>query len=214
MNAGPGIGSVSRTPVARFRPRIPGLPTDERVGPNAILQTLAALDELCGPPARNRVLNVAGLGALVLDRPQQMVSVSLVNALNRAILSTLDRQVAERVMRRAGELTGLYILENRIPKLMRNILPRLPGPVSRAILMRAIIAHSWTFAGSARVRASGRRIEIVDNPICLGRAGFAGCFWHAAVFETLFAALVSPDIAVAEIACTGRGDEACRFELV
>lgn len=214
MSALPATDHLSDRPFGGQR-HVLSLPaTFERVGPNAIIQTIAALDELCGVSTRNRVLEAAHLGALAIDPPTDMVRVATVNALNRAILVNLPNTLSALVMTRAGQLTGQYILENRIPAILRRILPNLPRFMAIAALMRAIRAHSWTFAGAARVETRGNRIEIFDNPICLGTVGYAGCLWHAGVFEALFQALVSPNIAVREMACGGLGDEACAFEIV
>ncbi|WP_424993119.1 bacteriochlorophyll 4-vinyl reductase [Oceaniradius stylonematis] len=184
------------------------------VGPNAIIQTRTALDALVGADKRRAIFDAAGLERFADEDPDAMVEASTVNALNRQIAARLDAETAHAVMKRAGELTGDYILANRIPKAAQWLLKQLPGNIAQRALMAAIARNAWTFAGNARVERGAGFIAIQDNPICLGRNGFSSCVWHAAVFRRLFQTLVDPAITVQETECVGWGSEVCRFEIV
>ncbi|MCU0829994.1 MAG: bacteriochlorophyll 4-vinyl reductase [Rhizobiaceae bacterium] len=188
-----------------------------RVGPNAIIQTRAALDALCGIGARCLIFNAAGLQAWQADDPADMVPADIINQLNSEIGRGLPMAQAQAVMREAGRRTGDYILANRIPAAAQAVLTRLPRRIALRLLLKAVTRNAWTFAGSARV-TSGMKgnagwIAIEGNPICLGRSGFDHCHWHEAVFMRLFEALVSPHVMVRETACMGSGAPACRFEI-
>jgi divinyl protochlorophyllide a 8-vinyl-reductase len=115
----------------------------------------------------------------------------------------------------AGLRTGDYILANRIPKFAQVILKLLPAPLAARMLVKAITAHSWTFAGSGRfsgVVGKNVTFEIAGNPIIAGeRAETLVCVWHAAVFQRLFQVLVSPKSRSKEFACGAHGDQSCRF---
>lgn len=182
-----------------------------RVGPNAIIQTREALDEFCGTAKRTAIFEQAGLGTLADDRLRDLVDVGQVNALNQAIGQRLRPQVAHAVLRRAGELTGAYVLENRIPKPAHRLLKALPRAIAQRLLMKAIARNAWTFAGQARVETGADWILIHANPICQGPLGFSRCEWHMAVFSRLFETLVDPRIRICETHCIGQGSEGCRF---
>lgn len=188
--------------------------TPPKVGPNAIIQTRTALDELAGSDARRAIFGAAGLERFTDTDPDAMVDAGIVNALNRQIAARLDAKTADAVMKRAGELTGDYILANRIPKAAQWLLKHLPSDVAQRVLLAAIARNAWTFAGNARVDKGPDFIAIHDNPICLGRNGFSSCIWHAAVFRRLFQTLVDPAITIHETECAGRGGRMCRFEIV
>jgi divinyl protochlorophyllide a 8-vinyl-reductase len=183
-----------------------------RVGPNAILQTLQALGELQPDAARTAILAAAGLpphGA----GGEGLVDAALVRRLNAAIREPLSPDAGLAVMRLAGELTGDYILANRIPVRAMALLRRLPAPVSVNLLLKAIARHSWTFAGAAPVRVRhgwrSASVEIEDNPIAYGP-----CVWHEAVFKRLLAGLAPKGLEIRETQCCRNGAPACRFEIL
>lgn len=184
------------------------------IGPNAIIQTRTALDELAGSGTRRAVFAAAGLERFADTDPDAMVDADIVNALNRQVAAKLNAKTAHAVMKRAGELTGDYILANRIPKAAQWLLKHLPRNLAQPILVAAIARNAWTFAGNARVEKGRDFIAVHDNPICLGKVGFSSCTWHAAVFRRLFQTLVDPAITIRETECVGWGSEMCRFEIV
>lgn len=181
------------------------------VGPNAILQTAAALEAQGGRALARQVFEAAGLGALLDAPPAEMVPEEHAAALLRALHATLPPDTARRVSRDAGRRTGDYILQNRIPAPARALLRVLPARLAAPILLRAVAAHAWTFAGSGRVEiAQGRpaRLMIHDNPLAV-----AGSDWHRAVLEELFRRLVHPRAAVRQAASSAEGARACVFEI-
>lgn len=184
------------------------------IGPNAIIQTRTALYELAGKSACRAIFGAAGLGRFADANPDAMVEADIVNALNRQIAAKLNAKTAHAVMKRAGELTGDYILANRIPKAAQWLLKHLPRDMAQSILLKAIARNAWTFAGNARIEQGRDFIAIHDNPICLGKVGFSSCVWHAAVFRRLFETLVDPAITIHETECVGWGSDVCRFEIV
>jgi len=181
------------------------------VGPNAILQTAAALEALGGRALARQVFDAAGLGAMLDDPPEAMVPEAQAAALLRAVHAVLPPETATRVSREAGRRTGEYILRNRIPAPARAVLRVLPARLAAPLLLRAISAHAWTFAGSGRVEiVPGReaRLMIHDNPLAV-----AGSDWHRAVLEVLFRGLVHPGARVTQGACGAGGAGPCVFEI-
>lgn len=175
-----------------------GAAAADRVGPNAIIQTGHALCAALGRPAALSLYSEAGLVALLDAPPSKMVPAAMVRRLNATLIARLDGAGLEAVMRDAGRRTGRYVLENRIPRPARALLRALPKALAGRLLLKAIKANSWTFAGDAEVIvAAGRpaRILIRSNPLPM-----PGCPWHCAVLGTLFEDLVDPHIRVCHVA--------------
>ena len=182
-----------------------------QVGPNAVIQLGHALRARHGEALAARIYEAAGLSAWLCEPPQDMVDEHAVDRLFRALRGSLPAAEAAAVAAEAGERTAQYLLANRIPRAARAISRLLPTALSARLLLRAIAANAWTFAGSGRFRArpgSPHRIEIASNPIAT-----PGCVWHVAVFETLFRALVAPQTRVRHLACCLDGAAACGFEI-
>ena len=174
-----------------------------RVGPNAIIQTCAALIDARGAARARRIFTDAGLQDWFDTPPDRMVPAASVHRLNCELLASLDGESFEAVMSDAGYRTGHYILENRIPGPARSLLRLLPAALAARALLRAIRANSWTFAGRAEVRVRPGHpavIEISGNPLPM-----PGCPWHAAVFEILFATLLKRPVRVSHRILVGPG---------
>jgi divinyl protochlorophyllide a 8-vinyl-reductase len=208
-----------------------------RIGPNAVTRLAEALDELHGPPATDAVFGMARLLRYRHAPPSAMVDEAVVTSLHAALRRTLAPQDAATVARRAGALTGDYLLAHRIPAPVRALLRALPAPWAARLLVRAMASHAWTFAGSgafSAVAASGRAgsdasaisppdagpgrprllLAIRNCPLCRGAGAAAPvCDYFASTFERLFATLVSHSARVHETTCQATGASACRFEV-
>jgi divinyl protochlorophyllide a 8-vinyl-reductase len=177
-----------------------------RIGPNAVIQTAAALRALGGEASAAAIFRRAGVLHWLTRPPAEMAGEQAVAALHRVVAQEAPAAAAE-----AGRLTADYLLANRIPKPAQAVMRRLPGPLAARLLLMAVARNAWTFAGSGAVKVAGwatPRITIHDNPIAT-----PGCPWHAAVFARLFSELATPGAEVIEHSCCGRGDDACRFEI-
>jgi divinyl protochlorophyllide a 8-vinyl-reductase len=144
-----------------------------------------------------------------------MVDERPVALLHQTLRRLMPPQQSAEILADAGRRTADYILANRIPKPAQFVLKLLPAPLAARLLVSAITAHAWTFAGSGRFSGrTGRSVtfEIIANPLCAGEhSDSLVCVWHAAVFQRLFQVLVSPNTRVVETSCGARGDECCRF---
>lgn len=188
--------------------------TKARIGPNAVLQLLNVLEEEGGPQLAAHVLALAGVFELPPDTG--MIDERPVARLHQALRR--DRpEDAPKLAWAAGEATANYIIAHRIPRPVTWLLRVLPASLGARLLSRAIAKHAWTFAGSGQFRVVSTApvvFEIVDNPVVRGEEAHAPlCFWHVAVFETLFRRLVAPGYCAGETACCAAGSAACRFEL-
>ncbi|MET4129063.1 bacteriochlorophyll 4-vinyl reductase [Roseovarius sp. MBR-6] len=177
-----------------------------RVGPNAILQTVAALEARGGRALAERVLGHAGCAGYLDAPPEEMIPEQAAAAVLRALPACLSPAEARAVARDAGARTAAYILRHRIPAPAQLVLRLLPARLAAPILMRAMAAHAWTFAGSGEVSIAPARLTIRANPLSV-----PGCEWHCAVFEALFRRLVGAKCAVREVSCCARGAAACVF---
>ena len=200
------------------------------IGPNAVIQLIRPLRDA---QLAESVFAAAGATDWLTDPPAAMVDERRVARLHRAVRAAAPRDEALRLLAEAGRLTADYIMANRIPRQARSVLQRLPAPVACRLLVAAIRAHAWTFAGSARFAAEAGAptvFTLIGNPLCGGignplcggignpscgaaRAPSPVCSWHAAVFQRLFEVLVSPRSRVVETACEAAGDGCCRFEV-
>jgi divinyl protochlorophyllide a 8-vinyl-reductase len=180
-----------------------------KVGPNAIIQLADVLADRIGLEERAATLRAAGLAKYLAADPERMTDEREAAALHRVVQSRRAGDWDE-LSWEAGERTAEYLLANRIPKGAPWVLRRLPAALSAHMLLRAIRAHAWTFAGSGAFSAWMERgavvISIADNPIAM-----PGCPWHRGVFTRLFRELVGPRVLVRHDHCCAQGASACNF---
>lgn len=190
---------------------------DPRIGPNAILQVIQALDAQGLGTAREAIFAAAGAAHWLMAPPESMIGEGGAQRVHAAIRRLLPADEADAILADAGRRTADYLLAWRIPKPAQALLRALPAPLAARALSRAIAAHAWTFAGSGafRVRPGHPMVyELARNPLVRGEgADRPLCVWHAAVFQRLFQVLVSPRARAVETQCASRGDPACRFEI-
>jgi divinyl protochlorophyllide a 8-vinyl-reductase len=191
-----------------------------RIGPNAILQAMAAMADELGPAAGQGLMLRAGLQRHVEQPPQRMVDERDVQSLHRTLRTELGIARARALGREAGWRTGDYLLAHRIPPIARAVLPWLPAGWASRILLAAVEKHAWTFCGSGVFRIHPRtttaplRVSLTGCATCVDtRADEPLCDYFAATFERLFQVLVHPRTQVRELACEAMGAPACIFEI-
>jgi divinyl protochlorophyllide a 8-vinyl-reductase len=188
------------------------------IGPNAVIQLVAALKALGETEAMERLFADANRSAWIENPPSTMIPAPEAARLHVGLRDVLPVERAEAALAVAGRLTAEYLLANRIPRPAQFVLKLLPARLAAMALLKAIAANAWTFGGGGgftyAVAASGVEASIRDNPLCAGlRSEAPTCVWHAAVFKTLFRALVSPVTRAEEVACCAQGNDTCRFQL-
>jgi divinyl protochlorophyllide a 8-vinyl-reductase len=188
-----------------------------RIGPNAIIRLVEALDQDRGPEAVAGLLEAAGLQQYSGALPTEMVDEQEVTRLQATLREQLGIDAARRTSRDAGLRTGDYLLANRIPRPVQRLLKILPARLASRVLIAAIRRNAWTFVGSGVFDGEpGRptRLKVTDGPICRGaQADEPLCDFYAGSFERLFSRLVHPDARVTETACQANGAESCVFEV-
>lgn len=189
-----------------------------RIGPNALIQTAAALREARGDAAAEAFLKGIGRGDLVLSPPATMVDEAEFIALIGALRAAYGLEETGAILARSGELTAAYLLEHRIPAPARSLLPVLPRVVALRLLLRAVGAHAWTFAGSGRfsfkVGAERTQLRLADCAECREMSSREPlCRYYERCFQSLLRPLIDPRLAVRELQCAAAGADACLFEV-
>lgn len=187
-----------------------------RIGPNAIVQTAAALRARHGDAIAEELLSNST--AWHLDAlPTSMVDEREVTSFVRAVLTRYPGREGHEILGEAGRRTAHYLLRARIPQFVQFVLHLLPRGVALQTLMASITRHAWTFAGSAsfrvaRLTRSGGTFSLVGCPMCRDlSARVPQCDFYAATFEELLRTIVSPSASVRELECEAAGAAHCRF---
>ena len=184
-----------------------------RIGPNAVIRLAEALDAVESKAVTLRLFNAAGFGAHAVAPPDAMVPEGEVTALHRQLRSELGPEPRrQRLLDRGAPHRGLPSGQPH-PRPVQRLLKLLPRRLAAFILLKAIGAHAWTFAGTSRFSWKlGRPITLTfeNCPLCRGEHAAAPCCdYYAATFERLFRVLISPDTTVRETRCIAAGDAAC-----
>ena len=188
-----------------------------RIGPNAVIRIAEALDALESKAVTKKLFIAASLEAYVHALPEAMVPEQEVTVLHHHLRSDLGASRAASVSWIAGQRTADYLLSHRIPKPVQRLLRLLPARAAAFILLKAIGAHAWTFAGTSRFTwQMGRPITLTfaDCPLCRhDHTAQPCCSYYSATFERLFRALINADTTVRETECIAAGGSVCRFEI-
>ena len=189
-----------------------------KIGPNSVIQTLAALKEIYDPSQSYAILACAGAADLADRLPAEMIDEQEFHTLALALVAQLGPAEASQILRRAGQLTAVYLLRNRIPRPAQWLLRVLPARQSLGFLLRAVARHAWTFAGSAEFSfsADGPPWVQIASPALRARPELAGavCSFYKGTFEHLIRALIDRRMTVWESECQAHGGGACTYRFV
>lgn len=187
-----------------------------RIGPNAIIQTAAALADRVGAVRADAIVWRA-VGRHLDQMPTALVDEAEVIALVHELRETMSPEARAAVLRDAGRRTAEYLLAHRIPRSVRWVLHRMPSALALRLLLLAVARHSWTFAGTAEVRVSLRApitLALARCPMCRGlRSATPCCDFYVGTLQHLVRRLVAPDATVDEVACAASGAPACVIRL-
>ncbi|NTV99896.1 MAG: bacteriochlorophyll 4-vinyl reductase [Oscillochloris sp.] len=188
-----------------------------KIGPNSIIQTIAALREAYAPDELPDLL-AGGAEQYLSQLPHEMIPESQFHALVELLTARLGVERAGAILYRSGERTADYVRANRIPAPIRTLLGLLPGPLSLRILLPAISKHAWTFAGSGQFTFSLGWMPTVSigKPADRDTSGIAAvlCRYYCGAFTQMFRRLVSQRIVLQETSCQARGGNACVYQIV
>ncbi len=162
-----------------------------KIGPNSIIQTVAALEAMFGGKEAEAILTRAGQGHWIGNLPSEMTDESKFHALARALLKEIGEQKTATILEDSGRRTAAYLLRVRIPGFFQKILkPLPPGPAFRLLLF-AISKNAWTFAGSGEFRYTSGKQPVISVKVTCPSQPVVGNF-YLGTFEALLEALVNP----------------------
>jgi divinyl protochlorophyllide a 8-vinyl-reductase len=215
---------MATSATARLHATSHGAPTQDacgvaaRIGPNAIIQTAAALVDRVGAAEATALLQATTQWSLD-HLPETMVDEREVTALVAAVMARHPGPAGEAIMCESGVRTADYLLRVRIPRLAQRVLALLPPRFGLRLLLSAITRNSWTFAGSAtfsveRDPSHTTRFSLVGCPVCRGMSASApACHYYASTVERLVRAILAPSAQVVEEECEAMGASRCRFRI-
>ena len=182
------------------------------IGPNAILQLKAPVDETLGAGVMAQVLDLCRVPMPTGDRMIPERDVGRVHHTLWQLFPDRARVVSER----AGQGTAEYIRRNRIPRPARWALRLIPAQWAGQMLTKAIEDHAWTFCGSGALgtsrEAGSIHFLIRNNPLADRNAHPQHpCYWHSAVFAELFSRLLGRRHYCREVSCCAMGGDLCHF---
>ncbi len=181
-----------------------------KIGPNSIIQTVAALESKYGKAEAEAILARAGHKHLIGNLPSEMTEESKFHALVQALDKELGEKIMVHILNDSGQRTAAYLLRVRIPGLFQKLLKPLPPGLAFKILIFAISKNAWTFAGSGDFSyTTGKTPEITVKVTC-PTIPVVGNF-YLGTFTRLLRELVSHDTKI-ESSITGEsGAITCRY---
>ena len=171
--------------------RRPGAQNPALIGPNAVLQAVAVMEERLGHAETAAILADARITRL----PSGEHMIPEVDALRlHRWLALHDPMGALVIAEESGARTADYIIANRIPRIAAKLLRHLPAALAAPLLMAAIRKHAWTFIGAGNIAPDGAWRFAIDrsaanDPVPPPDSLF---LWYAAVFTRLYRELVAP----------------------
>jgi len=188
-----------------------------KIGPNSIIRTVEALKETYGIPKTNEILEKVGKSIFISSLPSEMIDEEEFHSLAVGLHNFLGTEQANKILKRSGQLTAGYLLQNRIPKPAQRILGILPRSIGLKMLLTAIGKNAWTFVGSGNytfVVGKTPQITIHNCLACRGvQSDIPVCSFYASTFETLLQSIIGKNIMVNEATCIAQGNPCCSFPI-
>lgn len=189
------------------------LQSTARIGPNSIIQTVRALQEIYGPDRAADILKQGGRPELGEYIPTDMVAEREFDELVTLLDNQLGSVEARQVLLRSGQLTAHYLLQHRIPRPFQLLLKIVPRRAGLALLFTAIGKHAWTFVGSGTFRYTFRKppgFTIVSGIAAVEAvSGF-----YAGTFEQLIHSLIDAQARVTLTECHAGNGAQCVYVIL
>jgi divinyl protochlorophyllide a 8-vinyl-reductase len=162
------------------------------IGPNAVLQAVAVMEERFGAAETAAIL----ADAQITQVPSGAHMIPELDALRlHRWLALHDPMGCFVIAEEAGARTADYIIANRIPQAACWLLRHLPAMLAAPLLMMAIRKHAWTFIGAGVFTSAGAWAFTIDRSAAEDTTMPPDSLfhWYAAVFTRLYRALVAAD---------------------
>ncbi len=162
------------------------------IGPNAVLQAAAVMEERLGHAATTAILADAQIARL--PSGEHMIPEGDALRLHRWLVLH-EPMGALLIAEEAGARTADYIIANRIPQAAATLLRHLPAMLAAPLLMAAIRKHAWTFIGAGAFTPAGAWHFTIDRSKADDTLPPPDSLflWYAAVFTRLYRSLVAAD---------------------
>jgi divinyl protochlorophyllide a 8-vinyl-reductase len=188
-----------------------------RIGPNTIIQLAHVLRERYGEYLASTLL-FESTGYAMTALPGAMVDEREAQAFVQRVMQQLGERPGAQVLHEAGRRTADYLMANRIPQAAQWVMKALPTRAGLSLLLKAMQANAWTFAGSGafsvRTHANGADLTFHACAMCRDMHSEGPvCDFYAGTFEHLIRTLVAPRAQVVEVECQAQGAHCCRFEV-
>ncbi|MBM3162947.1 MAG: bacteriochlorophyll 4-vinyl reductase [Chlorobi bacterium] len=165
--------------------------TPSKIGPNSIIQTVAALEECFGKTEAEAMLERIGQGHWIGNLPSEMTEESKFHSLVCALEKEIGENRTGGILEESGRRTAAYLLRVRIPGMFQKVLKLLPPGPAFSIFLFAISKNAWTFAGSGEFSyRTGKNPEITVR-VTFPSKTVVGNF-YLGTFEALLEELVNP----------------------
>ena len=169
--------------------------TPSRIGPNSIIQTVAALEASYGKTKAQSILRKIGQGYLVGNLPKEMVEEAKFHTLVSALQKEIGNTSTARILKESGERTARYLLKVRIPPIFKKFLKLLPPRPAFRLFLFAISKNAWTFAGSGEFRYNMGKPPEISVKVTFPSQPVVGNF-YLGTFTALLQELVNPKTAI------------------
>jgi divinyl protochlorophyllide a 8-vinyl-reductase len=165
--------------------------TPSRIGPNSIIQTVAALEAVYGKTKSEAMLRKIGQGYLIGNLPNEMVEEAKFHSLVIALQKEIGESATSGILKESGERTARYLLKVRIPGIFQQLVKILPARPAFKLLFFAISKNAWTFAGSGEFSYSMNRPPDITVKVTFPTQPVVGNF-YLGTFTALLQELVNP----------------------
>ena len=165
--------------------------TPSKIGPNSIIQTVAALEAKYGKTKAETILRKIGQGYIIGNLPTEMVEESKFHSLVTALLKEIGDAPTAAILKESGERTARYLLKVRIPGIFQKFLKLLPARPAFKLFLFAISKNAWTFAGSGEFSYTMNRPAEITVRVTYPTNPVVGNF-YLGTFTALLQELVNP----------------------
>ena len=184
--------------------------TPAKIGPNSIIQTVAALEASYGKNEAEALLTIARQGHLVGNLPSEMVEEETFHTLVKALEREIGSEKLAAILNDSGQRTAAYLLKVRIPGFFQKLLKPLPPGLAFKLLLFAIGKNAWTFAGSGDFSYTSGTTPEITVKVTFPTLPVVGNF-YLGTFTKLLKELVNPKTTI-DASITGEsGDITCRY---
>ena len=165
--------------------------TPSKIGPNSIIQTVAALDAKYGKTKAEAILKKIGQGHFIGNMPKEMIEESKFHVMVISLQKEIGDTATAGILKDSGERTARYLLKVRIPGIFQKLVKLLPSRLAFKLFLFAISKNAWTFAGSGKFSYTMSRPPEITVIVTYPTHPVVGNF-YLGTFTALLQELVNP----------------------